>query len=66
MPAMGMPGPEGADASGMESLEKKAHFYASDVMQLCASVRELCDKLEEVVDDNFWPLPKYHEMLFIG
>jgi len=23
------------------------------------------DKLEEVVDDELWPLPKYRELLFI-
>ena len=28
-------------------------------------VREAADKLERVVADDFWPLPKYEEMLFI-
>jgi glutamine synthetase len=30
-----------------------------------ASVREAADKLEKVVADDLWPLPKYEEMLFI-
>ena len=28
-------------------------------------VREAADKLERIVADDFWPLPKYEEMLFI-
>jgi glutamine synthetase len=40
--------------------------YARD-KQLAAmvKVREAADKLERVVADDFWPLPKYEEMLFI-
>ena len=30
-----------------------------------ATVREAADKLEKVVADDLWPLPKYEEMLFI-
>jgi glutamine synthetase len=30
-----------------------------------AAVREAADKLERVVADDLWPLPKYEEMLFI-
>jgi glutamine synthetase len=29
-----------------------------------AAVRALCDKLELVVADELWPMPKYREMLF--
>jgi glutamine synthetase len=41
-------------------------IYARD-NQLAAmsKVREVGDKLEKVVTDDFWPLPKYEEMLFI-
>ncbi|HEV7769365.1 MAG TPA: glutamine synthetase III [Solirubrobacterales bacterium] len=40
--------------------------YARD-NQLAAmdKVREAADKLEKVVTDDLWPLPKYEEMLFI-
>jgi len=27
--------------------------------------REVCDKIEETVADEFWSLPKYREMLFL-
>ena len=28
-------------------------------------VREVADRLERIVADDLWPLPKYSEMLFI-
>jgi glutamine synthetase type III len=30
-----------------------------------AAVREICDRAEEAVTDEYWTLPKYHEMLFL-
>jgi glutamine synthetase len=54
------------EASHIDSLHEKAHFYAYQLMTSCAAVREACDKIEEIVDDQLWPLPKYHEMLFLG
>jgi glutamine synthetase len=30
-----------------------------------AAVRARADRLEELVDDAMWPLPKYQELLFI-
>jgi len=30
-----------------------------------AAVREVSDRLEETVADEFWTLPKYSEMLFV-
>ena len=35
------------------------------IIPAIASVREVADKLESVVSDEFWPLPTYQEMLFI-
>jgi glutamine synthetase len=29
------------------------------------TVRETADRLEGIVADDLWPLPKYEEMLFI-
>jgi glutamine synthetase len=29
------------------------------------AVREVADRLERIVADDLWPLPKYSEMLFI-
>jgi glutamine synthetase len=30
-----------------------------------ADVREVADRLERLVADDLWPLPKYSEVLFI-
>ena len=41
-------------------------IYARDnQLTAMAKVREAADKLERVVADDLWPLPKYAEMLFI-
>jgi glutamine synthetase len=49
---------------GIEGMDLAIH--ARD-QQLAAMerVREAADKLEKVVPDDLWPLPKYSEMLFI-
>jgi glutamine synthetase len=35
------------------------------VLPAIENVRALADKLERVVADDLWPLPKYSEILFI-
>ena len=35
------------------------------IVPAMAKAREVVDKLECVVSDEFWPLPTYQEMLFI-
>jgi glutamine synthetase len=54
------------EGEAIDSMEQKAHFYAYQLMTTCMEVREVCDRLEEVVDDQLWPLPKYREMLFLS
>lgn len=57
---------EGAvERSASESLEKRAHVLAQDVVPGMATVREVADRIEETVADEFWTLPKYSEMLFL-
>jgi glutamine synthetase len=52
-------------ADGMhDSPEACAKLLTSDGADRMAEVRDLTDKLELVVGDEFWPLPKYREMLF--
>ncbi len=43
---------------------KKAEFYCNEVLPAMDAVRTLADMLEEITDDEIWPLPKYREMLF--
>ena len=49
---------------GLEGMDLA--IYARD-KQLAGmeQVREAADKLEKIVPDDLWPLPKYAEMLFI-
>jgi glutamine synthetase len=35
------------------------------VIPAMSAARDLADKLERVVADDLWPLPKYSEILFI-
>ena len=48
-----------------EELEAHAEYMRDEVIPAMASVRQAADKLEKVVADELWPLPKYSEILFI-
>ncbi len=48
-----------------ESEEKKAQIFADQVAPAMLEIRKICDELESVVGDTYWPLPKYREMLFL-
>lgn len=63
---------------GVESLRKKlAEIHAShdelkacqrlgaEVRPLMHEVRAAADRIETMVDDELWPMPKYREMLFV-
>jgi glutamine synthetase len=47
------------------SLSKRAEQMARDIVPAMAAVREVADRIEEMVADEFWTLPKYSEMLFM-
>jgi len=42
----------------------QADLLTSEGADTMAEVRKMCDELELIVGDDFWPLPKYREMLF--
>ena len=44
---------------------KWARYVHDRVIPAMEDVREVADKLEKIVADDLWPLPKYSEMLFI-
>ncbi len=48
------------------SEEDKAKLLAADMSTQMADLRVSCDDLEALVADDFWPLPKYREMLFMS
>ncbi|MBA2342049.1 MAG: glutamine synthetase III [Thermoleophilaceae bacterium] len=49
---------------GVEGLDL-AVYARDNQLAAMATVREIADKLEKLVADDFWPLPKYSEILFI-
>ena len=52
-------------ANRIASEREKAIDYHDTVAPLMEDIRYHVDKLETIVDDEAWPLPKYRELLFI-
>jgi glutamine synthetase len=53
-----------AHSGALDSLEH-AKFMRDKIIPAMDAVRSVADKLERIVADDLWPLPKYSEMLFI-
>ena len=49
-----------------EDLEERANGYWNEVRPIMLVIRQAIDKLELIVDDELWPLPKYREMMTIN
>jgi len=43
----------------------QANVFCEDVKPLMDEIRTYCDDLELVLDDKFWPLVKYRELMFL-
>jgi Uncharacterized protein related to glutamine synthetase len=52
-------------ANVIESAKEKAVAYESQVRPYLDDIRYHIDKLELIVDNELWPLPKYRELLFV-
>lgn len=52
-------------ANKIECQREKAIAYHDTVAPFLEEIRYDIDKLEMVIDDEIWPLPKYRELLFI-
>jgi len=52
-------------ANAIEEVEKKALAYCDNVKVHFDEIRYHADKLELIVEDELWPLPKFRELLFI-
>jgi len=48
----------------IEDGKEKAYAYDKSVRPYLEEVRYHIDKLELIIDDELWPLPKYRELLF--
>ena len=53
------------DENHPEDVHKEAVYMRDTVMLAMDDVRDVADRLEKLVADDLWPLPKYSEMLFI-
>ena len=52
-------------ANKIETEREKAIAYHDTIVPALEEIRYHIDKLELIVDDRMWPLPKYRELLFI-
>ena len=52
-------------ANRIEDQRSKAIEYHDKVAVFLGQIRDHIDRMEEVIDDQLWPLPKYRELLFI-
>ncbi len=52
-------------ANAIQNVQEQAIAYKDTVKPYFDKIRYHVDKLEMLVDDELWPLPKYRELLFI-
>ncbi len=52
-------------ANNIEDISERAKAYWVNIYPYIDDIRTHIDKLERIVDDSLWPLPKYREMLFL-
>ncbi|PRY44281.1 glutamine synthetase [Spirosoma oryzae] len=52
-------------ANNVTDTTERARLYANDVKGHFETIRYEVDKLEQIVDDEDWPLVKYRELLFV-
>ncbi|MBB6004578.1 glutamine synthetase III [Arcicella rosea] len=53
------------EANNVEDTAERARLYSTKVKNFLEEIRYCVDKLELIVDDDEWPLPKYRELLLI-
>jgi len=53
------------EANKMPFYSERAASYSQNVFPYIDRIRKVTDKLEMLVDDELWPLPKYRELLFL-
>ena len=58
---MGVSGPE----LGGDDVHSKAVHMRQNIIPAMAAVRAVSDKLERILPDDLWPLPRYRDMLFV-
>ena len=51
-------------ANRIEDIALRAKVYSHEVKDMMDKIRDSADRLEMLIDDELWPLPKYRELLF--
>jgi glutamine synthetase len=52
-------------ANGIDDARERAIAYDEKVKAYFDPIRYHVDKLEQLVDDAVWPLPKFRELMFL-
>jgi glutamine synthetase len=56
---------ERKSANALAKMEARADAYTTKVKPYFEKIRKHSDKLELLIDDELWTLPKYRELLFV-
>ena len=56
---------ERKEANKIDNFAHRAEVYYEKVFPYMELLRDKADKLEMIVDDELWPLPKYRELLLL-
>ena len=54
-----------SEGQQITDIEKQARFFSDFIVDQIEKARHPADKLETLLPDELWPLPKYSEMLFM-
>ena len=52
------------EVNSRKNPHKIAEGYGAVIMPLIEELGEICTQLEGLIDNELWPLPKFHELLF--
>ncbi len=52
--------------NNVDNIAERALGYETEVRPYLVSIRQWIDKLELIVDDRLWPLPKYRELMTLN
>lgn len=55
---------KGAEIAKSGDMERCAHFYYDEVIPAMLHLRQPADKLEMIVDKEYWPFPSYGDLIF--
>ena len=48
----------------MSNMTERAHFCYDEMVPAMNRLREPADRLEMIVDKEYWPFPSYGDMIF--